>query len=126
MNENDDGILFKHGYKGKVVSKYIIKMIHSEVLTSPPAERVACPQATPSLSPSLSTDSEHASCSSSSWRRWLQSELGILDCSAIAAMLQLHLCQPIDSDTDIFLKASIELENENGNQSSFLHNAEYI
>ena len=40
VNENDDG---KHGYKGKVVSKYIVKMIHSEVLTSPPAERVACP-----------------------------------------------------------------------------------
>ena len=33
VNENDDGILFKHGYKGKVVSKYIVKMIHSEVLT---------------------------------------------------------------------------------------------
>ena len=126
MNENNDRILFKHGYKGKVVSKYIVKMIHSEVLTSPPAESVACPQATPSLSQSLSTDSGHASCSSSSWRRWLLSELGILNCSAISAMLQLHLCQPIDSDTDISLKASIELENENGNQSSFLHNAEYI
>ena len=64
VNENDDGILFKHGYKGKVVSKCIVKMIHSEVLTSPPAEMVACPQTTPSLS--LSIDSVHASCSSSS------------------------------------------------------------
>ena len=50
VNENEDGILFKHGYKGKVVSKYIVKMVHSEVLTSPLAERVACPQETPSLS----------------------------------------------------------------------------
>ena len=104
MNENDDRILFKHGYKGTVVSKYIVKMVHSEVLTSPPAERVACPQATPILSQSLSTDSVHASCSSSSWRRWLLSKLGILDCSAIAAMLQPHPYQPIDNGTGIFCR----------------------
>ena len=108
------------------MSKYIVKMIHSEVLTSPPAESVACPHATPSLSQSLSTESVHASFSSSSWRRGLLSELGILYYSAIAAMLQLHLCQPIDSYTDISLKACIELENENGNQSNLLHNVECI
>ena len=117
---------FKHSYKGKMVSKYIAKMIHSGVLTSPPAENVACPQATPSLSQSLSTETVHANYSSSSWRRWHLQELVILYCSAIAAILKLHLFHPIGSDTDISLKAAIKLENENDTRSSLLHNVECI
>ena len=45
MDEKDIEV---HGSKSKVMSKYITKMVHIGVLTSPPAKNVACPQATPS------------------------------------------------------------------------------
>ena len=77
MDENDNVTFLNIAIKGKVVSKCMVKMVHCELLTSPPAERVACPQAAFSLtlSLSLSTDSLHASYSRNNYGRWLLSEI---------------------------------------------------
>ena len=86
MDENDNVTFLNIAIKSKVVSKCMVKMVHCEVLTSPPAERVACPQETFIPSQSLSTDSLHASYSSNNCGRWLLSKIGIPGCSAISAM----------------------------------------
>ena len=75
-----------------MVSKCIVKMVHCEVLTSPPAERVACPQATFNLSLSLSIDSFHASYSRNNYGRWLLSKIRIPGYSTVSAMLLPRPC----------------------------------
>ena len=45
--DESDSISFNYGLeKTGMITKCMVKMVHYGVLTSPPTERVACPQAT--------------------------------------------------------------------------------